>query len=169
MSEIGQTEDKRARHRGLALLISLVIAFGVSGIGAAVTRPSISTWYAQLNKPAFAPPNWVFAPAWTILYAMMALAVWLVWLCRDKDLARARVAFCFYGVQLALNLLWSVLFFGWHDIALAGLDILLLLAAIAVTIFAFRRLSPVAGWLLIPYVAWVSYAAALNLGFWYLN
>ena len=169
MAVIGQAKDKWSWHRGVALLVSLAIAFGVAGIGAALTAPAIPGWYAALNKPGITPPNWVFGPAWALLYGMMGIAVWLVWLARARSPARARRAYCLYGLQLGLNLLWTVLFFGVHAIALAGAEILLLLIAIAFTITAFRRLSHPAGWLLVPYFLWVAYAASLNFGFWYLN
>jgi benzodiazapine receptor len=153
----------------LGLVLSLALAFAVAGIGAAVTAPSIAGWYAGLNRPGFAPPNWLFAPVWSLLYGMMGLAAWLVWRQQRRNPPGARHALWLYGAQLLLNLLWSILFFGLHGIALALADILLLLAAIGLTIRAFGRVSPAAGWILLPYFLWVGFACLLNAGFWYLN
>lgn len=149
----------------LALLVALVLA--VAAAGAAVTRPAIPGWYASLDKPGFTPPNWVFAPVWTALYLMMAVAAWLVWR-RPRRPDRTR-ALQLFGLQLALNLLWSVLFFGAQAVGAALIEIGLLLAAILATMRAFHRVARAAAWLLAPYLAWVAYAAALNATIWLLN
>jgi tryptophan-rich sensory protein len=150
----------------LALAGFVVLTLTVSAIGAIATLPEIPGWYAQLAKPSFTPPNWVFGPVWTTLYILMAIAAWLVW--RDRAPARTR-ALAAWGVQLALNLAWSLLFFGSHRIGLALAEIVLLLLAIAATIALFAPLSRVAAMLLVPYLAWVAYATALNFAVWRLN
>jgi translocator protein len=124
-------------------------------------------WYASLKKPSWNPPGWVFGPVWTTLYVMMAVAAWLVW--KRGGFSAQRPALVLFLVQLALNAAWTPLFFGLHRPGLAFAEMLLLWLAIAATLAAFRRVSRVAAWLLAPYLAWVSFAAALNLGLWRLN
>ncbi len=121
-------------------------------------------WYAALNKPSWTPPNWVFPVAWTILYAMIAVAGWQVW-----KAGKWTPALAIWGVGLALNALWSYLMFGRHDIALALVDISALWLAIVAFVVAARPLDKKAGYLFIPYLAWVSFAAALNFAVWHLN
>jgi translocator protein len=148
----------------LGLLVSLVTCFAVAGLGSLATTPNIPTWYATLNKPTWTPPNWAFGPVWTVLYGMMAVAVWLVW-----RKAGWNMAVTIFAVQLALNLAWSFIFFGFHQPGLAFLEIVMLWLAIAATVLMFFQVSPVAASLLIPYLLWVSYAAALNFAIWRLN
>jgi translocator protein len=148
----------------LAGFIGLTLAVG--WIGSLVTLPAIPGWYAQLAKPSFTPPNWVFGPVWTALYLMMAAAAWLVWRSDHGDRSRALAA---WGIQLALNLAWSVLFFGFKQIGIALVEIAILLVAIAATIRLSARISRPAAWLLVPYLAWVCYATVLNLALWRLN
>jgi tryptophan-rich sensory protein len=148
----------------IGLLVSLVICFAVAGLGSLATTPNIPTWYATLNKPSWNPPNWLFGPVWTALYAMMAVAVWLVWKKTGWN-----TAVIIFAVQLALNLAWSFIFFGFHQPGLAFLEIVLLWLAIAATILMFFQVSTVAASLLIPYLLWVSFAAALNFTIWRLN
>jgi translocator protein len=124
-------------------------------------------WYAQLAKPEWTPPDWVFAPVWTVLYTVMAVAGWLVW--RTRGLGGAQQAFTFFGAQLILNAAWSWIFFGRQQPGLAAIEIVMLWVAIAATIVAFWRIRPMAGALLLPYLAWVSFAAALNFAIWRLN
>jgi benzodiazapine receptor len=147
---------------GLSLWI--VITFLAAGFGAQF-QPG--EWYAQLVKPSWTPPNWVFAPVWTVLYLLMAIAAWLVW--RPQGFAAARLALILFQVQLGLNALWSWLFFGQQRPGLAVIDITLLWLAILLTLLAFWRRDSFAGLLLLPYLAWVSYAAALNFAIWRLN
>jgi benzodiazapine receptor len=124
-------------------------------------------WYAQLQKPSWNPPSWIFGPAWTALYIMMAIAAWLVW--RRGGFATQRLALGVFLLQLLLNALWSPLFFGLRNPALAFVDIVLLWFALLATLLVFWRRSRVAGALLIPYLAWVSFASALNFALWRLN
>jgi tryptophan-rich sensory protein len=149
-----------------ALVIFIALVFAVAWIASAVTLPAIPGWYAELSKPSFTPPNQVFGPVWSILYLMMAVAGWLVW--RSRGPARNR-ALALFGVQLALNLAWSVLFFGLKLIGPALIEIFVLLAAISGTAVAAYRISRAAALLLVPYLAWVGYAAALNAAIWRLN
>jgi len=124
-------------------------------------------WYARLQKPSWNPPNWIFGPVWSALYIMMAMAAWLVW--RRGGFAAQRLALSLFSLQLLFNALWSPIFFGWRNPALALVDILLLWLALLATVLTFWRRSRVAGALLIPYLAWVSFATALNFALWRLN
>ncbi len=155
------------KHPWIGLILLLLLCFGAAGIGGAVTTPNIDGWYAALTKPSWNPPNWIFGPVWTTLYLMMALAAWLVW--RQGGWAGAKVPLTLFGVQLALNMLWSCLFFGLKNPGLAFVDVLLLWAAIASTMVTFWARSKVAGLLFVPYLAWVTFAAILNLTIWRLN
>ncbi|MCX7800121.1 MAG: tryptophan-rich sensory protein [Fimbriimonadales bacterium] len=139
-------------------------SFLAGAIGGAATGPAIAPWYAGLAKPAWNPPNWVFGPVWTILYASMGSAAWLAWRAGAKP-----SAFVLFGVQLLLNALWSVLFFGLRRPDLAFFEILALFAAIVACAAAFSAASRAAAWLMVPYAAWVAFAAALNLAIWRLN
>ena len=139
----------------------LVLCFGAAAVGARF-RPG--AWYAGLHKPAWNPPNRLFAPVWTLLYAVMAVAAWLVW--RDVGLSREVALFV---VQLALNAAWTWLFFGLKRPGLAFADIVALWLAILATLVAFWSVRPLAALLLVPYLAWVTFAAALNGALWRLN
>lgn len=138
----------------------LVLVFAVSILGSAFTAPQIGGWYAALDKPWFNPPPWVFAPVWTILYVVMAVAAWRVWLAPAGTMRSAALVWFF--VQLLLNGLWSPVFFGMQSPGLALAVIVALLAALAWTVRAFFAVDSIAGWLLVPYLAWVCFAAALN-------
>jgi translocator protein len=151
----------------IGLVVALAACYGAAALGAMSTSSSVSTWYQALHKPAFNPPSWVFGPVWTVLYGMMACAAWLVW--RKLGFGEARLPLSLFIVQLCLNTAWSVLFFGLRQPGWACLEICLLWAAIAATLATFWRVSPVAGWLLVPYLLWVSFAAILNLNLWLLN
>lgn len=121
-------------------------------------------WYAALNKPVWNPPSWLFGPAWTLLYTLMAVAAWLIW---------KRVGFSrplgLYFVQLALNAAWTPIFFGAHQLGWALIEIFIMWIMILLTLLSFRRVNPTAGWLFIPYLAWVSFASFLNFTLWRLN
>jgi benzodiazapine receptor len=151
----------------LVLAGFLFVCFSAAGIGGAVTADSVRTWFPTIIKPSFNPPNWVFAPVWTILYAMMAIAAWRVW--RVAGLRDAAPAFTAFAVQLVLNVCWSVVFFGLHAIGAALIEIIVLLVAILVTTRLLWRHDRVAGLLFLPYVAWVSFAMVLNAALWRLN
>ncbi|HVA96650.1 MAG TPA: TspO/MBR family protein [Candidatus Acidoferrales bacterium] len=147
------------------LLISLVICLAVAYAGSAVTIPSIMTWYATLHKPFFTPPNYIFGPVWTLLYLMMALALAKIWSSQKKN----KQALQFFFIQLGLNFVWSLVFFGLHVPFIAFTFILLLWAAIFITAKLFLPISRAAAYLLIPYLMWVSYAAILNLAIVIMN
>jgi tryptophan-rich sensory protein len=129
--------------------------------------PAIPGWYESLHKPGFSPPSWLFGPVWTLLYTMMAVAAWLVW--RQAGFAGAGLALGVFLAQLVLNALWSIVFFGKHNIGGALGVIGLLWLGILTTLWLFWRQVPAAGWLLVPYLAWVSFASALNYQLWVLN
>ena len=141
----------------------------VGYISSIVTRENIPTWYALINKPFFTPPNWVFAPVWTLLYIMMGFAAGSVWNKIDTDEANVKKAFLFFLIQLALNALWSYLFFGLRNPMLASFEIILLWLMIYETYVQFKKVDKVSGYLLLPYLAWVSFATILTFSIWYLN
>lgn len=151
----------------IRLAVSIAICFGAAGFGSMLTTPSIRGWYATLAKPAWTPPNWVFGPVWSLLYLAMAVAAWLVW--RRVGFPRASSALNLFAVQLVLNVCWSAIFFGAHRPGLAFAEIVLLWLAILATMIAFRPHSRAAAWLMLPYLLWVAYAAALNFSIWRLN
>ena len=150
------------------LLASLAVCFGAAAIGGAVTRPAVTGWYLTVRKPEFTPPNEVFGPVWSLLYLLMAVALYLVWCKREKEV-HANQALLLFATQLVLNVCWSVVFFGFHSIA-GGLAVIVLLwAAVAETIRRFWRISQAAALCLVPYLAWLSLAATLNYALWRLN
>lgn len=157
--------SSRSRPSQLAGLLGwLVLAFAAAAVGA-VASIHAASFYAQLNKPAWAPPAGVFGPVWTVLYALMGVAAWLVW----RSPVAARIALGLFCAQLAANALWSWLFFGWHRGALATAEVALLLVLVALTAIAFARISRLAGLLLVPYVLWVGFASMLTWAVWQAN
>ncbi len=178
----------------LRLIIAIAISESAGIIGSIFTVPSISGWYAELVKPEFAPPNWVFGPVWTTLFALMGIAAFLIWKKKEEIAASSRalgtprndrrinIALGIFAGQLALNILWSIIFFGLHNSGLAFINIIALWLAIAWAIIVFYKISPpsssawttegqgkLAAYLLIPYIIWVSFAAYLNYSIWILN
>ena len=159
---------KRSRTAELVgLVLFLALCLGIGSLGAAVTASSVSTWYVDLNKPAFNPPNEVFGPVWTVLYIMMAIAAWRVWRKADRETAQGPLTM--FALQLALNLGWSVAFFGLQRTGSAVAVIVVLELAVVSTALAFRTIDRVAALLLVPYVLWVAFAAVLNIAIWRLN
>jgi len=148
----------------LALAAWLALSFAAAAAGGFFMP---GDWYAHLQKPTWNPPNWIFGPVWTTLYTMMAIAAWLVW--KRGGFAGQRVALSLFLVQLFFNTLWSPLFFGLHHPALAFVDIALLWLALLGTVGAFWKARPPAGALLVPYLAWVTFASALNFAIWRMN
>lgn len=144
------------------LIISVVICEAIGLLGSVVTFPSIPTWYVTLHKPTFTPPNWLFGPVWSMLFVLMGVAVYQIWKKGIKTKKAKRVVQIF-GMQLALNFFWSLLFFGMHSPILALLDILILWFAILWTLLSFAKIDKLAAWLMTPYLAWVSFASVLNL------
>ena len=155
------------KQKTFSLISFLLITFVAAFIGSSFTAPNIVSWYSTLIKPSFAPPNWLFAPAWTILYILMAVAAFLIWQSRNNS--QAKCALTFYFFQLALNSLWSIVFFGLHNPQLAFFEILVLWVLILITLLKFYKIQRTAGLLLIPYLLWVSFASILNLFVWLLN
>ena len=153
----------------LALLGFVVLCFAAAGFGALFTTPQTAPggWYSQIQKPSWTPPAWLFGPVWSALYLMMAVAAWWVW--RQGGWGGQRGALTLFLVQLVLNAAWSGLFFGLRSPSLGVIGIALLWIAILLTVLAFFRVSPLAGWLMVPYLLWVSYASALNFTIWRLN
>ena len=148
----------------LGLLGWLFAAFAAAAVGA-VASVDAPSFYAQLNKPSWAPPAGVFGPVWTVLYALMGVAAWLVW----RSPGPKRAALTLFGAQLAANALWSWLFFAWHRGALAAVEILVLLALIVAMIVAFWRISRLAALLMVPDLLWVSFASVLTWAVWRSN
>lgn len=155
------------KHKQIGGLVAwLAICFIAASIGAAASVQA-GSFYTQLARPEWAPPSGWFGPVWTILYVLMGISAWLVW--RTGGFRSARTALTLFLVQLGFNAIWSWLFFGWHLGALAFMDVILLWGLIVATLVAFWRIKPFAGVLLIPYLLWVSFAAALNYSVWQLN
>lgn len=157
----------RKRRDFIGLVLFLALCLAVSGIGGAITATSVDTWYQSLQKPPFNPPDWIFAPVWTALYVMMAIAGWRVW--RRVGIETRRGALAVFAVQLGLNLAWSLVFFGLQRIGLAFAEIVILLIAITANTIMFWRIDQLAGVLFVPYALWVAYAAVLNGALWVLN
>lgn len=158
------TPNTPAGREWPALIVCFLLTFSVAAIGSQFMPDA---WFRALVKPSFNPPDAVFGPVWTILYAIMAVALWLVW--RRRHSSSIRTALVAFILQLLLNGAWSWLFFGQHQVGLALIDIVLLWFAIVTTILLFWRHSRTAGAMLIPYLGWVSFATALNAAFWQLN
>jgi translocator protein len=153
----------------ISKLIIAVAASELAGvIGSIFTLPSIPTWYAGLAKPAFTPPAWIFGPVWIVLFALMGIAVFLVW-CKGLDRKDAQVALAIFAGQLILNVLWSIIFFSFYDTGAAFVEIVILWLTILATIVSFSRISSTAAWLLVPYILWVTFAGFLNFSIWQLS
>ena len=145
----------------------LLLCYAVAVLGGWWTSAELHDWYLSLRRPRIAPPNWIFGPVWIVLYTLMAIAAWEIWLMPSSPV-RIKALLLFL-VQLALNLLWTWLFFHEHDIANALADVILLWTAIGAEVVLVYQYQPIAAWLLAPYLAWVSFAVALNFGYWRLN
>jgi translocator protein len=149
----------------IALIVCLLVGYSAS----VVTRPSVESWYPTLIKPIFNPPNWIFMPMWTLLYILMAVAAGLVWDKIKEQNEEVKKALAFFLIQLTLNAIWSYLFFGLKNPMLALIEIALLWLMIYETYLKFIKINKTAGYLLIPYLAWVAFAAILNASIWWLN
>jgi tryptophan-rich sensory protein len=141
-------------------IISIGLPFLAGGIGSAFTTPAIPNWYASINKPVFTPPGWVFGPAWTTLYILMGISFYLVW--SKTNFVGYQRALLFFVIQLVLNALWSILFFGLRQPLYALMEILVLWVIILITLLQFYKIDKTAGLILLPYLAWVSFATLLN-------
>jgi tryptophan-rich sensory protein len=153
--------------KALALFGFIAVCLGAAGLGAMATAPEIGGWYSTLRKPSWNPPNAAFGPVWTTLYLMMAVAGWLMW--SVAGLRASTVQLALFTIQLVLNVAWSWIFFRLHRPDYAFAEIIVLWIAIAATMAAFFRRSTAAGWLLVPYLVWVSFAVCLNFAIWQLN
>lgn len=152
----------------LELICALFITQSAGFIGAIFTANSVTTWYTTINKPIFNPPSWVFGPVWTMLYLFMGISLYLVYK-QGVNTRHVRIALGVFAIQLLLNTLWSMLFFGAQNPQLAFFEIIILWIAIFATIATFYRISKLASYLLIPYLLWVSFASILNAAIWMLN
>ena len=150
------------------LAIAIVVAGLAGAIGSVFTVSAIPNWYAGLVKPALNPPSWVFGPAWTTLYALIGIAAFLIWK-SGWDKKEVKKALGVFGIQLVLNALWSIIFFGLHSPGWALVDIIALWFAIVWTMVVFYKISKPAAYLLVPYILWVSFASYLNYSIWMLN
>ena len=155
-----------ALTQAAGLLVALAVTFLAATAGA-VASVDAGAFYSQLDRPGWAPPGWLFGPVWSVLYTLMAVAAWLVW--RKVGFPQATVAISLFMTQLVANALWSWVFFAWHRGALAVVEILVLWGLVAATAVAFWRVQRLAALLLVPYLAWVSFAAALTLALWRRN
>ncbi|WP_224749460.1 TspO/MBR family protein [Polycladospora coralii] len=155
------------KQKWLSLVVFIVLCFTVSILGALFTETGAGSWYDQLVKPSFNPPNAVFGPVWTVLYLFIALSGWLIYL-KEPSQLRTKTMVIFI-VQLLLNFAWSLIFFGFQQIGVAFFDIVVLWLVILLYIQTARQLSKVAAWLFVPYALWVSFATLLNGAIWLLN
>lgn len=154
----------KMKRNDVVKLVAAILICQLTGIvGSIFTTPSISTWYTSINKPGFTPPNWLFAPVWTTLFLLMGISLYIA---IEK---KAKTGLYIFGIQLVLNVIWSILFFGMQNPFLAFVEIIVLWMAIAATIFTFYKSSKKAAYLLVPYIAWVTLAAFLNYSVWILN
>lgn len=152
--------------KALKLLAAIGFCQAAGAVGSMFTAPAITTWYAALNKPAFSPPNWVFAPVWLTLYTLMGISLYLVW---ESKSQKKKIAIAVFGIQLFLNALWSIVFFGMRNILGGLINILAMWALILGTMVLFYKISKPAAYVLIPYIVWVSIATALNYSLFVLN
>jgi translocator protein len=167
MNAMNQTDRLQDRTHWIGLAVSIGICLGAGGLGAIATTPEIEGWYRTVTKPAWNPPDYVFGPVWSTLYLMMGISGWAVW--KQSELKTASKPLSLFAVQLGLNVAWSWIFFGMHQPGWALLEIAVLWVAIVATIAVFFRRSKLAGWLLVPYLCWVSFASVLNFAIWRLN
>lgn len=155
------------KYQKIAIFVATCIAVGY--LSGTATQSSVTTWFPTLIKPSFNPPGWLFAPVWSLLYTMMGIAAGLVWSRIDFEREAVRKALIFFVIQLALNALWSILFFGLKNPMLALIEIVLLWLMIYETYVKFLKIDKIAGYLFIPYLLWVSFATVLNASIWWLN
>ncbi len=151
------------------IAIVVIICLAVGYLSGMVTRASITTWYPTLVKPSFNPPNWIFAPVWTSLYVMMGVAAGLIWNQITTQKSAVTKALQIFAIQLILNALWSYLFFGLHNLMLATIEVVLLWLMIFETYSQFAKINKTASYLMLPYLAWVSFASVLTASIWWLN
>lgn len=148
--------------------VSIALPLFAGAIGSFFTMPAIDSWYKEIIRPSFNPPDWVFGPVWALLYILMGVAFYLIWQ-SDIEKKKKEIAIIFFVIQLALNSLWSILFFGLRNLESSLIEIFVLWLAILINLILFGRIRKSAGWLLLPYLLWVSFAAVLNFSIWQLN
>ena len=153
------------RNKILTFILFLIVTFSASLIGSVTTLNFKEPWYSLLNKPAFNPPDWIFGPVWTTLYLMMTIAIWLFWHTKNRDINTVYI----YFIHLIFNTTWSIVFFVFHNIELALIVLILLIALIINLIFRFRRVKMISAYLMIPYLLWCSFALILNTSLIILN
>ncbi len=153
----------------MKLFISILIPLLVGGIAGYFTSSGVEGWYATANKPWFNPPNWIFAPVWTVLYVMMGIALYLVWRTETISSSVKQTAIFLFVLQLTLNFFWSLIFFKLQQPGWAFAEIIVMWLAILFTILWFGKISSTAAWILVPYICWVSFASVLNYAIWKLN
>ena len=156
-------------NKYLKIIICVAICLTVGYLSSIVTQSSIETWYPTIEKPSFNPPNWVFAPVWTLLFILMGISAGLVWDKLESDKELAKKGLFFFTVQLALNALWSYLFFGLNNILLASIEIVILLLLIYETYLIFKKVDKNASYMLISYMLWVGFATILTVSIYFLN
>ena len=156
-------------NKYVKIIISISVCLLVAFLASIATQSSVKTWFLTIEKPFFNPPSWLFAPVWTVLYIMMGISFGLIWSSDFKDKKVVKSAMIIFGIQLFLNALWSILFFGLCNPLLAFVEIILLWLFIFETIKVFKPINALASKLLYPYLAWVSFAAILNASIWWLN
>ncbi len=149
------------------LILSLAIPLAIGAVAGMFTTDAIPGWYASLNQPAINPPNWVFGPVWTLLYILMGISLFLIW--SSSPSQQKNLALAIFFIQLLLNFLWSFLFFYFRVIGLALVEIVILWLSIILMIYIFRKVKPVAAYLNVPYLLWVSFATVLNASYFHLN
>ena len=152
----------------LKFIISIVLVWVVGVSGSLFTASSVNSWFPSLVKPSFNPPSWVFGPVWTILYIMIGISLYLVWTTKANKIFKKK-AYWIFGIQLVLNAMWSIAFFGAQNPGLAFIVIVLLWISIILTMIEFYKIRKAAGYLLVPYFLWVSFASVLNFAIWVLN
>lgn len=151
----------------VGLTASILLCITAGAIGGMATTSSVDGWYSEVIKPPWNPPNWIFGPVWSILYLMMGVSAWLIW--KDSEFKKANLELGWFAFHLVLNVLWSVIFFGLKSPGWAAIEIVFLWISIAVSILLFFRRSKLAAILLVPYLAWVTFAMFLNYAIWSLN
>lgn len=157
------------RRRWIGLIVFILLCLGAGGLGSLATTPELNDWYKTVERPDWNPPSWVFGPVWTTLYILMGIAAWLVWKPAGFKDRGAGIALSLFAIQLVLNVAWSWLFFRMHEIGWAAVEIVVLWLALLATTIAFFRRSQLAGWLLIPYLGWVTFASFLTFTIWRMN
>ena len=153
------------KNKFLSLILFFIITFSASFIGGLVTISYKEPWYSQLVKSSYNPPDWIFAPVWTTLYLMMTFAIWLFWLSKKRDMNTIYI----YFIHILFNTTWSVIFFAFHNILLAFINLMILIWLIVILILRYRRVNNISAYLMIPYLLWSCYALFLNLNLFILN